>query len=243
MLTCFPLDVVRTRILAAPRGSSPPPLRMMRSIAAAEGLGGLYAGCLPALISVAPSGAVFYGTYDVLKVAAFSAPRPVVDSVVSSQALLALGPQMSLAVGQHQEQSPNGPEVYCGCVASGGLPHVLSASCLMQSVATADQRRRHMVAQHAAPTVSVVLGCHFGTPAPGSMQERHLAGQRGRGEPVGLGTAWTLLYGGLAGVSAETAVYPLQVVQRYMQLHSAAGDLCPSVFISTLCLYFRLSLR
>lgn len=68
MLTCFPLDVVRTRIMAAPQGASPPPLTLMRSIARNEGLGALYSGCLPALISVAPSGAVFYGTYDVLKV-------------------------------------------------------------------------------------------------------------------------------------------------------------------------------
>ena len=121
MLTCFPLDVVRTRIMSAPIGSSPAPLTLMRSIARTEvrtsvlhsrltvlrnfssvrrrrrrrrscmvkvawvvgglissntavcgagvqGFGALYAGVLPALISVAPSGAVFYGTYDLLKV-------------------------------------------------------------------------------------------------------------------------------------------------------------------------------
>mmetsp|Transcript_14880 Transcript_14880/g.44931 ORF Transcript_14880/g.44931 Transcript_14880/m.44931 type:complete len:473 (+) Transcript_14880:269-1687(+) len=118
-LTCFPLDVARTRILAAPHGSSPGLLALIRSIARTEGIGGLYSGVLPALISVAPSGAVFYGTYDVLK-------------------------------------------------------------------------------------------------------ERHLAGQVRRGEPKGLGTAFTLLYGGLAGVAAETAVYPLQVVQRNLQLHTAS---------------------
>lgn len=67
-LTCFPLDVVRTRILAAPHGSSLGPVALMRSIVRTEGFGGLYSGVLPALISVAPSGAVFYGTYDVLKV-------------------------------------------------------------------------------------------------------------------------------------------------------------------------------
>lgn len=36
--------------------------------AGVQGFGALYAGVLPALISVAPSGAVFYGTYDLLKV-------------------------------------------------------------------------------------------------------------------------------------------------------------------------------
>jgi hypothetical protein len=38
--------------------------------AGVQGFGALYAGVLPALISVAPSGAVFYGTYDLLKVLA-----------------------------------------------------------------------------------------------------------------------------------------------------------------------------
>lgn len=36
MLTCFPLDVVRTRIMSAPIGSSPAPLTLMRSIARTE---------------------------------------------------------------------------------------------------------------------------------------------------------------------------------------------------------------
>jgi Mitochondrial carrier protein len=46
--------------------SSPPHILMlMRGM---QGFGALYAGVLPALISVAPSGAVFYGTYDLLKV-------------------------------------------------------------------------------------------------------------------------------------------------------------------------------
>jgi hypothetical protein len=36
MLTCFPLDVVRTRIMSAPIGSSPAPLTLMRTIARTE---------------------------------------------------------------------------------------------------------------------------------------------------------------------------------------------------------------
>lgn len=36
MLTCFPLDVVRTRIMAAPIGSMPAPLTLMRDIARTE---------------------------------------------------------------------------------------------------------------------------------------------------------------------------------------------------------------
>ena len=45
----------------------------MRSIVAAEGVGGLYRGILPALLSMAPNGAVFYGVYDCLKMAALRA--------------------------------------------------------------------------------------------------------------------------------------------------------------------------
>ena len=33
-----------------------------------EGFGALYVGVLPAICSMAPSGAVFYGVYDLLKV-------------------------------------------------------------------------------------------------------------------------------------------------------------------------------
>lgn len=58
-----------------------------------------------------------------------------------------------------------------------------------------------------------------------ALQERHLAlAVKKTGKPShNLGTGFTLLYGGVAGVAAETAVYPLQIVQRYMQVHSKAG--------------------
>lgn len=72
LTVCFPLDVVRTRLMA-PTGMPRPPggvAGAFREIVAAEGLAGLYTGMLPALISIAPSGAVFYGTYDLLRVSA-----------------------------------------------------------------------------------------------------------------------------------------------------------------------------
>ena len=109
-LTCFPLDVVRTRLLA--KGSGPRyggPFQTISGIARHEGVSALYtgeesefdmgryggwffkvtrrffkfkasepliydpsvfvpnAGCLPALIGMAPAGAVFYGLFDLLK--------------------------------------------------------------------------------------------------------------------------------------------------------------------------------
>lgn len=66
-MACFPLDLLRTRILANP-SSSAGMVSTLRSILRNEGFLALYGGCLPALMSVGPSGAVFYGVYDVLKV-------------------------------------------------------------------------------------------------------------------------------------------------------------------------------
>ena len=63
----LPLTQVRTRLLATDSyklGVT----GTMRSIVVAEGVGGLYRGILPALLSMAPNGAVFYGVYDCLKV-------------------------------------------------------------------------------------------------------------------------------------------------------------------------------
>lgn len=68
-MACFPLDLLRTRILAD-RSSSAGILETLRGILRNEGFGALYGGCLPALMSVGPSGAVFYGVYDLLKVTA-----------------------------------------------------------------------------------------------------------------------------------------------------------------------------
>ena len=89
---CFPLDVLRTRVLlaaaAAPSSagagaaaaatsaatfasaSAARPAALaatLRSIVAREGVGALYSGLAPALAATGPSGAIFYGTYDVLK--------------------------------------------------------------------------------------------------------------------------------------------------------------------------------
>ena len=76
-ITCFPLDLLRTRILADP-SSSAGIAATLRSILRTEGFTALYGGCLPALMSVAPSGAVFYGVYDLLKV---SGSVPIFDAV------------------------------------------------------------------------------------------------------------------------------------------------------------------
>ncbi|GLI70393.1 hypothetical protein VaNZ11_015175, partial [Volvox africanus] len=68
-LICFPLDVVRTRLMASvvgPRYGSGP-FSTLSGILRNEGAAALYSGCLPAVIGMAPAGAVFYGVYDLLK--------------------------------------------------------------------------------------------------------------------------------------------------------------------------------
>ena len=71
ILCCFPLDVLRTRMLSAtPMGASlyaKGPIRTLAGIVRGEGLASLYVGVLPALASLAPSNAVFYAVFDTLK--------------------------------------------------------------------------------------------------------------------------------------------------------------------------------
>ena len=64
-VTCFPLDVIRTRMMSPdhPHNVFVTISRMLRH----EGVGSFYTGCVPAMVSMAIGGAIFYGTYDLLK--------------------------------------------------------------------------------------------------------------------------------------------------------------------------------
>jgi len=68
-MCCFPLDLLRTRVLSAPgnSGAVRHPLVLLGQIAQREGIPALYVGLMPALIAMAPSGAIYYTVYDVLK--------------------------------------------------------------------------------------------------------------------------------------------------------------------------------
>lgn len=67
-VTCFPLDVLRTRVMGPTGHAYGGVIDTFRQLVQKEGLGSLYVGLLPAVISMAPAGAVFYGVYDLLKV-------------------------------------------------------------------------------------------------------------------------------------------------------------------------------
>ena len=64
-VTCFPLDVVRTRMMSPAHSTGL--LQTVGNMLRYEGVGAFYTGCLPAVVSMAIGGAVFYGTYDWLK--------------------------------------------------------------------------------------------------------------------------------------------------------------------------------
>ena len=93
---CFPLDVLRTRIMA---GGGPAAaggvVHAARALVAAEGVRGLYVGLAPALVATAPSGAIFYGTYDVVKEAYLRAIAAKNGGVRPRR----LGPRETLAFG------------------------------------------------------------------------------------------------------------------------------------------------
>ncbi|CAN6457091.1 unnamed protein product [Victoria cruziana] len=119
---CLPLDTIRTRLLAPGGEALGGVVGCVTHMVRNEGLLSLYKGLTPALLSMGPASAVFYGIYDILK-----------------------------------------------------------ASYLRSS--------------------------------PQSQREKEL---------VEMGPVRTLIYGAIAGACAETVTYPLEVVRRQLQLHSAA---------------------
>ena len=66
--SCFPMDVVRTRLLVAGGMRKYGGLQnCVRRMFQKEGIGGFYRGFLPAIIAMTPNGAVYYTVYDRLK--------------------------------------------------------------------------------------------------------------------------------------------------------------------------------
>jgi len=78
---CFPLDVLRTRMLSKGNESyyRKGVLSTLAHIVKGEGPLALYAGVIPALASVGPSNAVFYTVYDLLKTNHLNARRKVLE--------------------------------------------------------------------------------------------------------------------------------------------------------------------
>ncbi|CAA0412093.1 unnamed protein product [Arabidopsis thaliana] len=74
-LLCLPLDTIRT-VMVAPGGEAlGGVVGAFRHMIQTEGFFSLYKGLVPSLVSMAPSGAVFYGVYDILKSAYLHTPE------------------------------------------------------------------------------------------------------------------------------------------------------------------------
>lgn len=72
---CIPMDTIRT-VMVAPGGEALGGLvGAFNHMIHTEGFFSLYKGLVPSIISMAPSGAVFYGVYDILKSAYLHSPE------------------------------------------------------------------------------------------------------------------------------------------------------------------------
>ncbi|GAB2271248.1 hypothetical protein Dimus_006090 [Dionaea muscipula] len=74
-ILCLPLDTVRTRIIATGGEKLVGIVSAFRHIIQNEGFFSLYKGLLPSIVSIAPSSAVFYGVYDILKSSYLHSPE------------------------------------------------------------------------------------------------------------------------------------------------------------------------
>lgn len=72
---CLPLDTIRTKIVAPGGEALGGVIGAFRYMIQTEGFFSLYKGLVPSIMSMAPSGAVFYGVYDILKSAYLHSPE------------------------------------------------------------------------------------------------------------------------------------------------------------------------
>ncbi|KAM7529278.1 hypothetical protein LguiB_032688 [Lonicera macranthoides] len=72
---CIPMDTIRTKMVAPGGEALGGVIGAFGHMIQTEGFFSLYKGLLPSIISMAPSGAVFYGVYDILKSAYLHSPE------------------------------------------------------------------------------------------------------------------------------------------------------------------------
>ncbi|KAJ6825318.1 putative mitochondrial adenine nucleotide transporter BTL3 [Iris pallida] len=74
-ILCIPMDTIRTKMVAPGGEALGGVIGVFRHMLQTEGFFSLYKGLVPSIISMAPSGAVFYGVYDILKAAYLRTPE------------------------------------------------------------------------------------------------------------------------------------------------------------------------
>ncbi|XP_020580999.1 probable mitochondrial adenine nucleotide transporter BTL3 [Phalaenopsis equestris] len=74
-IMCIPMDTIRTKMVAPGGEALGGVIGTFQHMVRMEGFFSLYKGLVPSIISMAPSGAVFYGVYDILKSAYLHSPE------------------------------------------------------------------------------------------------------------------------------------------------------------------------
>ncbi|KAI6699574.1 hypothetical protein NL676_013898 [Syzygium grande] len=74
-LLCLPMDTIRTKMVAPGGEALGGIIGTFSHMVQTEGFFSLYKGLVPAIVAMAPSGAVFYGVYDILKSAYLHTPE------------------------------------------------------------------------------------------------------------------------------------------------------------------------
>lgn len=74
-ILCLPMDTIRTKLVAPGGEALGGIIGAFRHMIHSEGFFSLYKGLVPSIMSMAPSGAVFYGVYDMLKSAYLHSPE------------------------------------------------------------------------------------------------------------------------------------------------------------------------
>ncbi|KAK8966295.1 hypothetical protein KSP40_PGU010848 [Platanthera guangdongensis] len=74
-ILCIPMDTIRTKLVAPGGEALGGVIGAFRYMVQTEGFFSLYKGLVPSIISMAPSGAVFYGVYDILKSSYLHSPE------------------------------------------------------------------------------------------------------------------------------------------------------------------------
>ncbi|KAI3750690.1 hypothetical protein L2E82_21432 [Cichorium intybus] len=74
-ILCLPLDTIRTKLVAPGGEHLGGVIGAFRHVIQTEGFFSLYKGLVPSILSMAPSSAVFYGVYDILKSAYLNSPE------------------------------------------------------------------------------------------------------------------------------------------------------------------------
>ncbi|OAY35834.1 probable mitochondrial adenine nucleotide transporter BTL3 [Manihot esculenta] len=105
-LLCLPMDTIRTKMVAPGGEALGGVIGTFRHMIQTEGFFSLYKGLAPSIVSMAPSGAVFYGVYDILKSAYLHSPegKKRIQNLKQGQELnaleqLELGPVRTLLYG------------------------------------------------------------------------------------------------------------------------------------------------